>query len=134
MVVRRGSSQAFGRRAGVARRLLPAELRSRPMASLLRGLQPATLLAGPVLPARAAAADDARHGLSTFGELKYKPDFSHFDWVNPSAPKGGRLALIGSGARTSFDTFNAFILRGDAAQGLEYLFDTLMARAFDEPD
>jgi microcin C transport system substrate-binding protein len=79
-------------------------------------------------------ADDGRHGLSAFGELKYGPAFKHFDWVNPDAPKGGRLAMIGPAARTTFDSFNAFILKGDPAQGLELLFDSLMTRAFDEPD
>jgi microcin C transport system substrate-binding protein len=92
------------------------------------------LLALPAGHAPPAAAAEARHGLSAFGELKYPADFKHFEWVNPSAPKGGRLATIGTSARTSFDSFNNFILKGDAAQGLDYLFDTLMVRAFDEPD
>src|SRR5262245_15788123 len=58
------------------------------------------------------------HGLSAFGDLKYKADFQHFDWVNPDAPKGGRVKFIGSAARNTFDSFNGFILKGDAAQGL----------------
>jgi len=75
-----------------------------------------------------------RHGLSAFGDLKYPADFKHFDYVNPDAPKGGRLSTMGvSGAKT-FDSFNNFILKGDAAQGLDYLFDTLMTRAEDERD
>lgn len=83
----------------------------------------------------AVSADAAeRHGLSAFGELKYSADFKHFDWVNPDAPKGGRLALIGPVARTTFDSFNGFILKGDAAQGLYLMFDSLMTRAYDEPD
>jgi microcin C transport system substrate-binding protein len=81
-----------------------------------------------------ALADAPRHGLSAFGELRYPADFKHFDWVNPDAPKGGRLALIGSAARTTFDSFNAFILKGDPAQGLDALFDSLMTRGLDEPD
>lgn len=80
-----------------------------------------------------AYAQTATHGLSTFGDLKYPPDFKHFEYVNPSAPKGGRMAMIGPAGRTTFDSFNAFILRGDAAQGLELLFDSLMVRASDEP-
>ena len=80
------------------------------------------------------AAEPAHHGLSAFNELKYPPDFTHFEWVNPNAPKGGRLALVGPVARTTFDSFNGFILKGDPAQGLEFLFDSLMARALDEPD
>ncbi|MET0192748.1 MAG: extracellular solute-binding protein, partial [Hyphomicrobiaceae bacterium] len=83
----------------------------------------------------ACAADGAeRHGISAFGDLKYPPDFKHFEYVNPDAPKGGRIAQLGSGATLTFDSFNAFILKGDAAQGLPLLFDSLMVRAYDEPD
>ena len=82
--------------------------------------------------ASAQAAD--RHGLSAFDVLKYPADFKHFEWVNPDAPKGGRLALIGPAARTTFDNLNGFILKGDAAQGLDLLFDSLMTRSPDEPD
>ncbi len=77
---------------------------------------------------------DARHGLSIFGELKYPADFKHFDYVNPNAPKGGRMVTMGTGGASTFDSFNAYIQKGDAAQGLEFLFDSLMARANDEPD
>lgn len=80
------------------------------------------------------AAAEPRHGLSAFGELKYGPDFKHFDYVNPNAPKGGRLSSTGTGGTKTFDSFNSFILKGDAAQGLGYLFDSLMTRALDEPD
>src|SRR5689334_24420760 len=79
-------------------------------------------------------AADGRHGLSAFGDLKYPADFAHFGWVNPDAPKGGRLSTIGTAALTTFDSFNNFILKGDPAQGLELLFDSLMTRATDEPD
>jgi microcin C transport system substrate-binding protein len=81
------------------------------------------------------SADEApSHGLSAFGELKYGPDFTHFEYVNPDAPKGGRLSMIGPAGTITFDSFNPFILRGDAAQGLDLLFDSLMVRAMDEPD
>jgi len=80
------------------------------------------------------ARAEFRHGLSAFGDLKYPADFKHFDYVNPDAPKGGRLSTIGTEGRTTFDSFNNFLLKGDAAQGLDYLFDTLMTRADDEPD
>jgi microcin C transport system substrate-binding protein len=82
----------------------------------------------------ATAGAEPRHGLSAFGDLKYPPNFTHFDYVNPDAPKGGRLSMIGTAGRITFDSFNNFILKGDRAQGLEYLFDSLMTRAFDEPD
>jgi microcin C transport system substrate-binding protein len=79
-------------------------------------------------------AAEPRHGLSIFGDLKYAPGFAHFDYVNPDAPKGGTLKLVGSGADTSYDSFNDYIVRGTAAQGLSLVYDPLMARALDEPD
>ena len=80
------------------------------------------------------AAAESRHGMSIFGDLKYAPDFQHFDYVNAEAPKGGRLVTIGTAGITTFDSLNGFILKGDAAQGLDLIFDSLMARALDEPD
>lgn len=74
------------------------------------------------------------HGLSAFGDLKYPAGFKHFEYVNPDAPKGGRLSMIGTAGRITFNSFNGYILKGDAAQGLQFLFDTLMERAMDEPD
>ncbi len=79
-------------------------------------------------------AAERRHGLSTFGKLKYASDFTHFDYVNPKAPKGGRLSMIGTAGLITFNSLNGFILKGDSAQGLGYLFDTLMTPAQDEPD
>lgn len=69
------------------------------------------------------------HGVSLFDTLKYPKNFSHFDYVNPNAPKGGdvKLAAIGT-----FDSFNPFILKGVPADGLSLLFDTLMVSAADE--
>ncbi len=90
----------------------------------------AVLMLGAAMP---AVAQEFRHGLSTFGDLKYPADFKHFDYVNPNAPKGGRFSTYG-GPLNSFDSFNPFILRGDSASGLGMLFDTLMVRSGDEPD
>ena len=81
------------------------------------------------------AAAEPSHGISVFGDLKYKAGFAHYDYVNPAAPKGGRIVTQGTQALDTFDSFNAFILKGDAAQGIsELVYDTLMARAQDEPD
>jgi len=96
-------------------------------------------LALPWLPRGLRAAPAGRHGLSIFGALKYGPDFRHFDYVNPAAPKGGTFSQIGpttafNASFYTFDTLNGYILRGNAPQGLSLIFDTLMARAFDEPD
>ncbi|MBS7540485.1 extracellular solute-binding protein [Ancylobacter lacus] len=79
------------------------------------------------------------HGLSGFGDLKYAADFPAFDYVNPDAPKGGLFSQIGPTAAynqsfQTFNTLNGYILKGDAAQGLALVFDSLMVRAYDEPD
>jgi microcin C transport system substrate-binding protein len=88
----------------------------------------------------ASAADGIEtHGLSVFGDLKYPVDFRHFDYVNPGAPKGGLFSSIPSTRAynqsfQTFNSFNAFILKGEGAKGMELVFDSLMARANDEPD
>ncbi|TPE53659.1 extracellular solute-binding protein [Amaricoccus solimangrovi] len=74
------------------------------------------------------------HGISTFGDLKYPPDFAHFDFVNPDAPKGGTMVFRGTGASKTFDSLNSFILKGEPAQGLGLLYDSLLTGAPDEPD
>jgi len=80
------------------------------------------------------AASERRHGLSAFGDLAYPANFDHFAYANPDAPKGGTFSLIGWGGVTTFNSLNNYILKGDAAQGLELLFDSLMTPAADEPD
>ncbi len=130
VVVRRRQAEGARRRARtvmVAMHAVPPAPRA-PMLTRLATLAiAAALLAAPSFA-------EPRYGLSAFGELKYPADFKNFEYVNPDAPKGGRLAMIGTAGRTTFDSFNNYILKGDAAQGLEYLFDSLMTRALDEPD
>lgn len=84
-------------------------------------------LAVACLPALA----EPRHGLSPFGDLKYDANFTHFDYVNPDAPKGGTIKYASIG---TFDTLNPFQLKGDKADGIGLVFDTLMAPSDDEPD
>jgi len=88
--------------------------------------------------ARAGEAIES-HGLSAFGNLAYPADFPHFRYVNPSAPKGGTFSQIGPDRLynqnfLTFNSLNTFILKGDAAQGMELTFATLMVRSGDEPD
>ena len=85
------------------------------------------LLTAPAL----AESLPARHGISVFGDLKYKPDFTHFEYANPNAPKGGVIRLR---AIDTFETVNPFILKGRKEGWNGLVFDTLMARAGDEPD
>jgi microcin C transport system substrate-binding protein len=79
------------------------------------------------------------HGLSIFGDLKYGADFRHFNYVNPKAPKRGIFSsqISATAGNQNFDTFNTlniFVLKGDGAAGMGLTFDSLMARALDEPD
>ena len=100
-------------------------------------------LSVPWLPRVAAADGEVAsgdiHGLSVFGDLKYPADFHHFDYVNPSAPKGGLFSTIPTSRLNNqsyftFNSLNAFILKGEGACGMELTFATLMVRAGDEPD
>jgi microcin C transport system substrate-binding protein len=86
-----------------------------------------------------AQAEPERHGMSAFGDLKYPPDFKHFDYVDPLAPKGGVFSHVGSTRAfnqnfLTFNSLNSFILKGDGAQGMELTFASLMVRSEDEPD
>jgi microcin C transport system substrate-binding protein len=90
-----------------------------------------------VTPVR--SADVERHGISSFGDLKYPADFTHFDYADPKAPKGGLFSQIGPSRMfnqsfLTFNSLNSYILRGDAAQGMELTFASLLVRANDEPD
>lgn len=82
-----------------------------------------TLLLSPTL----AHAD---HAVAMYGEPKYSADFSHFEYANPKAPKGGKLRMHVVG---TFDSFNPFVARGSAAVGTGYLYDTLTVASKDEP-
>ena len=120
-----------------------AQLKDKRMALLNRrhvlGLGIGALSAGLLRPAAADNGGSETHGMSVFGDLKYPADFKHFDYVNPDAPKGGLFSTIPSTRAynqsfQTFNSFNAFILKGEGAKGMELTFDSLMARANDEPD
>ncbi len=72
-----------------------------------------------------------RHGLSLFGNVKYPAGFPHFDYVNPSAPKGGTVRQVALG---TFDNFNLVIagVKGTLAAGVGLIYDTLTTGALDE--
>ncbi len=76
--------------------------------------------------ARAAPSE----GMSLFGDLKYSPGFTHFDYTNPQAPKGGTMRFSAIG---TFDTLNPFVINGVPAEGIGLIFDTLSAASEDEP-
>ena len=73
----------------------------------------------------------AQHALTLYDEKpKYSADFTHFDYANPDAPKGGTLREAGFG---SFDSLNPFINKGVAADDVGLIYDTLTAQSLDEP-
>ncbi|MEO8759059.1 MAG: extracellular solute-binding protein [Devosia sp.] len=95
---------------------------------------PLLVLAALSLAAGPAFADPAQNGPWLIGTdlvtaLKYAPDFKHWDYVNPDAPKGGLVRLNALG---SFDTFNPILPEGEPADGLGLVYETLMGPALDE--
>ncbi|HSW18641.1 MAG TPA: extracellular solute-binding protein [Ramlibacter sp.] len=94
------------------------------------------LLFLPALALAAAAAFPAwaAHAYAQFGDIKYPPGFTHFDYVNPNAPKGGEIRMVPPTRPTNFDKFNPFTLKGTAPHGIgALLFDTLLTGNSDEP-
>lgn len=96
------------------------------------------LLLPTTLPADEQAAKgtepqlEPMHALAMHGEPKYGPDFEHFDYINPDAPKSGRLRLAVTAS--GYDTFNPFVVRGVPVAGIEnYLYDSLLVSSADEP-
>jgi microcin C transport system substrate-binding protein len=83
-----------------------------------------------VLASAEAPADDKHHALSLINAPAYKPDFKNFDWVNPDAPKGGRVRQWALG---SFDSLNPFPVKGSVATSLMLIYDMLMSSSPDEP-
>ncbi len=92
-------------------------------------------LAALAVPATVAAADGEGEWVkatSLIEEPRYPPDFPHFNYVNPDAPKGGTARL--SGASPTFDSLNPILSRGIPADGLGLIYESLMIRALDELD
>lgn len=75
----------------------------------------------------------AAHAIAMYDAPKYPPEFKHFDYVNPDAPRGGELYLANPGRATSFDKFNPFSMKGVSAAGVsELMFETLATGSSDE--
>ncbi|MDX2307355.1 MAG: extracellular solute-binding protein [Hyphomicrobium sp.] len=92
-------------------------------------------LCAAAVPARAdsiqSQSQRGTHAIAMHGAPKYPEGFTHFPFVNPDAPKGGRVVL---GQAGSFDTLNPLIILGEPAAGVrEWVYETLMARSIDEP-
>lgn len=92
----------------------------------LAGLPPLAKIAGVQI----ARAEDGefRHALTLFDDIKYGPDFKHFDYVNPAAPKGGRVRF---GVVGSFDSLNPYTFKGETGPGATN--EALLTSSLDEP-
>ena len=72
-----------------------------------------------------------RHGIAMHGEPAYASDFKNFSYVNPDAPKGGSVTYASMG---TFNSTNPMIIKGIAVAGIRaHVFESLLARSFDEP-
>ena len=88
------------------------------------------LAGAAVVLAAVSAFAQPQHGVAMHGAPKYGPGFAHLEYVNPDAPKGGDLRL---GLAGSFDSVQPFIIKGRAAAGRHYVFESLLKRVWDEP-
>ena len=93
----------------------------------------ALIFAGPVMAQEETVTPQA--AIAMHGTPKYPADFKNLEYVNPDAPKGGTLRLSSEG---TFDSLNAFIIKGTPAAGLSYLgtdmiYESLMDQSYDEP-
>lgn len=83
------------------------------------------------LVAAVPAGAEPQHGIAMYGHPALPPDFVSLPYVNPDAPKGGRIVF---GEPGGFDSLNPWILKGNAPWGLGlHTVETLMGRSIDEP-
>lgn len=103
--------------------------RTKPFTSLWRRSSLILVLAALCSTNAHAGDPEFAHGYSVFGNLKYPPDFTHYNYVNPDAPKGGEVKISYMG---TFDSLNQFVVKGTGAYGLQMIYDRLMAEVHDE--
>ena len=121
---------------GQARRQLAALLLAAPLHPAL-----GASLGGSLKAAEPAVPTDAGeftgrwvHAFASYGAPKYGPGFTHFEYVNPDAPKGGTIRLKNPDRRSSFDKFNPWTVRGNAPAGVMiWMVEGLAHLAQDEP-
>lgn len=97
----------------------------------LAGFVLGALVVADAAPAAAQAEPEWRHATALTGDPKYPPDFKHFDYVNPDAPKGGRVRF---GVYGGFDTLNVLLPKGDPAPGVGLVYESLTTSSLDELD
>lgn len=91
----------------------------------------ALALSAVVASLAVSASAEPRHGIAMYGDPALPPDFVSLPYVNPDAPKGGKVVF---GEVGTFDSLNPYILKGNAPYGLGlHTVETLMGRSIDEP-
>jgi peptide/nickel transport system substrate-binding protein len=89
-----------------------------------------SLVLGLLLLPVSGSAEPAA-GIAMHGKPAEDPDFTHFPYANPNAPKGGRVTFAVQG---SYDSLNPLIIKGEPAEGVrQYVYESLLTRAYDEP-
>lgn len=96
----------------------------------IKSIAQIAFICGLVLISKASLAAGGVHALAMHGSPKYAAGFKHFEYVNPEAPKGGKLRLA---YRGTFDSLNPYILKGNAVGDIaSYLFQSLTTKSSDE--
>ena len=111
-----------------------------PFASAVAARAPAAAAPAPAGAASAVPADASgpvlgrwTHGYAAFGPPKLAPDYAHFAYADPTAPKRGTVYLRNPDRRSTFDKYNPFTIRGQAPAGLMiFMFEPLAVSAGDE--
>ncbi len=98
---------------------------------MIRAAARAIALAGGIALLGAHAFAEPSHGLAMYGAPALSPDFQHLPYVNPDAPKGGRINFADIGG---FDSMNPYIVKGRAPWGVRmHTIESLLGRSWDEP-
>lgn len=106
----------------------PAEAPAAAAPAAAAAAKPAESDAAPVWK---VTPGEPAHGVSMYGDLRYPPEFAHFDYVDPAAPRGGRIRF--GVAPGTFDSFNPWIIKGNPSAGIDNLYETLLVASADEP-
>jgi microcin C transport system substrate-binding protein len=109
----------------------PSQPSRRVFARTVTRLVMAAALVVPAMAIAQSSTSRAVNGpaISMYGDLKYPAGFTHFEYTNAEAPKGGDVKMAAFG---TYDTLNPFTLKGVAAAGLGETFDSLMVGSADE--
>ncbi len=105
-----------------------AQTRAIPKSTSIRAIVAMFMLGVAALMAQAALAQDKiikSHGYSYFGDLSYPPDYPHFNYVNPDAPKGGEISIALSG---SFDSMNPYTRKGRSSALATVMYESLLGQ------